>query len=94
MPKKQAVGISDEIEQWHSIAQFSGEFKIPEFVEEAIKGLPVYIDSIKCKLDKEQYAYICRNIDVIKEHWRKTYRHSVGQKRGRLGILKKEDIDC
>ena len=33
MPRKQAVGISDEIEQWHGIAQFSGEFKIPKYVE-------------------------------------------------------------
>jgi hypothetical protein len=93
MPKKQAVGISDEIEQWHGIAQFSGEFKIPEFVEEAVEGLPVYTDGVKCELDEGQCAYVCRNMDVIKEHWRKTHRHSVGQKRGGSGMLKKEDID-
>jgi hypothetical protein len=54
----------------------------------------MYTDSIKYELNKGQYTYVCRNIDVIKEHWRKIYRHSVGQKRGGLGILKKEDIDC
>ena len=94
IPRKQAIGISDKIEQWHGIAQFSGEFKIPEYVEEAVEGLPVYTDSVKCELDKGQYAYICYNMDIIKEHWQKIYGHSVGQKRGRLGILKKEDIDC
>jgi hypothetical protein len=68
MPRKQAVGLSDEIEQWYSIAQFSGEFKIPKYVEEAVEGLPVYTDSVKCELNKGQCAYVCRNIDVIKEH--------------------------
>jgi hypothetical protein len=93
MPRKQAIGVSDEIEQWHGIAQFSGEFKIPRYVEEAVEGLPVYTDGIKCELNEGQCTYVCRNMDVIKEHWRKTYGHSVGQKRGGSGILKKEDID-
>jgi hypothetical protein len=68
MPRKQAVGVSDEIEQWHGITQFSGEFKIPKYVEEAVEGLPVYIDGVKCELNRGQYAYVCRNMDVIKEH--------------------------
>ena len=93
MPRKQAVGISDEIEQWHGIAQFSGEFKIPKYVEEAVEGLPVYTDGVKCELDEGQCAYVCRNMDVIKEHWRKMHGHSVGHKRGGSGMLKKEDID-
>jgi hypothetical protein len=93
MPRKQAVWISDEIEQWHGIAQFSGEFKIPEYVEEAVEGLPVYTDGVKCELDEGQCAYVCRNMDVIKEYWRKMHGHSVGQKRGGSGMLKKEDID-
>ena len=93
MPRKQAIGISDEIEQWHGIAQFPGEFEIPKYVEEAVEGLPVYTDGIKCELNRGQCAYVCRNMDVIKEHWRKTHGHSVGQKRGGSGMLKKEDID-
>lgn len=93
MPRKQAVGISDEIEQWHGIAQFSGEFKIPKYVGEAVEGLPVYTDGVKCELDEGQCAYVCRNMDVIKEHWRKMHGHSVGHKRGGSGMLKKEDID-
>jgi hypothetical protein len=68
MPRKQAVGVSDEIEQWHGIMQFSGEFKIPKYVEEAIEGLSVYIDGVKCELNRGQYTYVCRNMDVIKEH--------------------------
>jgi hypothetical protein len=68
MLRKQAIGVSDEIEQWYGIAQFSGEFKIPRYIEEAIEGLPIYTDSIKYELNEGQYAYVCRNIDIIKEH--------------------------
>ena len=41
---------------------------MPEFVEEAVKGLPIYTDDMKCELDKGRYTYICCNIDIIKEH--------------------------
>jgi len=68
MPRKQAVGISDEIEQWHSVARFSGEFKIPKYVEEAVESLPSYTDGMECELDEGQCAYVRRNMDVIKEH--------------------------
>ena len=68
MPRKQAIGISDEIEQWHSIAQFPSEFEILKYVEEAVEGLPVYMDSIKCELNRGQCMYVCCNMDVIKEH--------------------------
>ena len=80
MLRKQAIVILDEIEQQYSIARFSGEFKIPKYVKEAIEGLPIYTDSIKYKLDKGQYIYICYNIDIIKEYQQKMYRHSIGQK--------------
>ena len=52
MPRKQAIGISDEIEQQYSIAQFPSEFEIPKYVEEGIEGLPIYTDSIKCELNR------------------------------------------
>ena len=93
MPRKQAVGISDEIEQWHGIAQFSGESRMPKYAEEVVEGLPRYTYCVECELDKGQCAYICRNMDIIKEHWRKMYGHSVGQKQGGSGMLNKEDID-
>jgi hypothetical protein len=93
LPRKEAVAISDEIEHWHGIARFPSEFDLPKYVEEAVDGMPVYTDGVKCEVDKGQCAYVCCNIDVLKEHWRKTHGFSVGQRRGGSGMLRKEDTD-
>lgn len=52
LPRKEAVAISDEIDQWHGIVRFPGDFDSPKYVEEAVDGMPVYTDGVKCEFDQ------------------------------------------
>ena len=90
---KQAVVVSEEISEWPGVARYPSEFCTPERVDEAVDGLPVYNDGIKCELDRGGCRYVCRSIAVIKEHWRKVHGFSAGQKRGGSGMLKKDNIE-
>ena len=93
MSTKQAVAVSEEISEWPGIARYPGDFHMPECVEEAVGGLPVFTDGIKCNLDEGGCRYVGRSIAVVKEHWRRAHGYSVRQKRGGSGRSKKEDIE-
>jgi hypothetical protein len=93
MSGKQAAAVSEEISEWPGVAQYSGEFHMPKYVEQAVDGLPVFTDGIKCHLDQGECSYVGRSIAVVKEHWRKAHGFSAGQRRGGSGMLKKEDIE-
>lgn len=93
MAKRDAERFADEVQQWPGVAQYPSEFEAPRYVQQSIHGMPVYTDGVKCEMDAGKYAYVCRSVDVMKEHWRKIHQHSVGQSRGGSGIDRKEDVE-
>lgn len=93
LPRKIALSISDEIEQWPGIALFPSEFRVPDSVTVAIDGLALYEGGIKCELGARTCRYVCRDWNTVKKHWREVHGFSPGQKRGGSGRLRKEDIE-
>lgn len=55
--------------------------------------MPVHTDGLKCELKGGRCLYVCRKIDVMKEHWRKAHEFSAARNRGGSGMLKTEDVD-
>jgi superfamily II DNA helicase RecQ len=91
--RKQAITISEEVQQWPGVVRFPSEFEVPAFVEVPVDGVTVWSDGSKCELDDGECTYVCRRIDSMKHHWRKAHGFSAGQTRGGSGMLRKEDIE-
>lgn len=92
LPRKVALSILDDFEQWPGVALFPGEFWVQDSVTAPVKGLSIYNDRVKCEVNDGACKYVCRDPKTMKEHWRKVYGVSAGQRRGRLGRLREEEI--
>ena len=60
------------------------------FVAHRIQQLPLYDDGLQCRLDPGRCAYVARDAQVMKKHWRQQHGWTAGEGRGGSGRAKQE----
>ncbi len=89
---KDAIGITEEVQQWPGIVRYPTEFEVPAYVDEPIPELPLYKDGFKCELAPAQCSHICRGQGSMRVHWHRQHRWTVYGKEGGSGRQKQAII--
>lgn len=74
--------IVQEVHGWPGLVRFGGRIELPQVLNEPIAGLSIFTDGKRCQLDPGDCMFICRNIKVMKKHWRDVHTWSVAGGRG------------
>lgn len=78
---RHAQEITATVGTWEGISYDPTTLQYPPVVQDPVEALPLYTDGMLCAIAADCW-YVCRNLKVMKKHWRTTHTFSVRTKPG------------
>ena len=88
----EAREVTEGLKSWPEMCKSPADLQLPIQLEQAMPGLPVYGDGLRCCLADGRCGYVSRRIKSLKKHWSVIHNWTAGGGRGGSGLQRSSEI--